>query len=150
MRALSRRLSRHSTDPGRGKGVLAHVRPGGWNRCARAPSTASRLVGPTLPRPFLPSRRPPPRRRRTPQSGYLGVLSLPKGLCYPLPQVSAQVPAPFGLVHWPFLTELKKTPVAAGRHFGPRLPPPLREELARKDGACALKFAGFRRRWGRR
>lgn len=57
-------------------------------------------------------------------SGHLGVLSLPKGLCYPLPQVSAQVPAPFGLVHWPFLTELKETPVAESGHLGPRLPRP--------------------------
>lgn len=87
---------------------------------------------------FPPLAQPPPRRGRTPRSGHLGVLSLPKRLCYPLPQVSAQVPAPFGLVHGPFLTELKKTPVAAGRHFGPRLSPPLREESA---GACALRPA---------
>lgn len=118
----------------RGRGVRAHVPPGGKARACAA-AAARQLVGPTPTSFGPPLAQPPPRRRRAPQPGHLGVLSLPKRLCYPLPQVSAQVPAPFGLVHWPFLTELKKTPVAAGRHFGPRLSPPLREESA---GACAL------------
>lgn len=115
--------------------------------CARPPPAAR---GPAPLRLPLPSPRPPPRRRRAPQPGHLGVLSLPKGLRYPLPQISAQVPAPFGLVHWPFLTQLKKPPVAAGRHVRPRLTPPLREESARTDGACALGVASFpKRRAGR-
>lgn len=75
-------------------------------------------------------------------SGHLCVLSLPKGLCYPLPQVSAQVPAPFGLVHRPFLTELKETTVAESGHLGPRLPRPGGGVKA-AEGACALRRAGF-------
>lgn len=103
----------------------------------------ARSSAPPVPRPFRPSPQPPPRCRRTPQSGHLGVLSLPKGLCYPLPQVSAQVPAPFGLVHWPFLTELKETPVTTGRHFGPRLSPPFEGGVGAKVGACAHRLASF-------
>jgi hypothetical protein len=81
----------------------------------------TRLEPALWPRPCLVLSSPPPNRLL---ASHLGVLSLPKGLCHPLPQVSAQVPAPFGLVHWPFLTELKETPVSAGRHFGPRVPCP--------------------------
>lgn len=77
-----------------------------------------------------------------PPAGHLGVLSLPKGLCYPLPQVSAQVPAPFGLVHWPFLTELKETTVAESGHLGPRLPRPWGGGVGGACGACAVRRAG--------
>lgn len=125
----------------------SRARAPGQQRRAHAQARRRPARGPAPPRLPLPSPRPPPRCRRAPQPGHLGVLSLPKGLRYPLPQISAQVPAPFGLVHWPFLTQLKKPPVAAGRHVRPRLTPPLKEESARTDGACALGVASCRRGW---
>lgn len=49
----------------------------------------------------------------------MGVLSILKGLSYPVPQISAQVPALFALIHWPILTELREMLIAAGHNFGP-------------------------------
>lgn len=107
-----------------------------------APRTCRRSRGRRMRRS---PRRPHPRSDTSnlPPAGHLGVLSLPKGLCYPLPQVSAQVPAPFGLVHWPFLTELKETTVAESGHLGPRVPRPWgrSQGLGRRVRSKALAFS---------
>ena len=115
-----------------------------WPRERRAHAPGPPPARPALSCPPTPHAFPP---QAVPTLCHLGVLSLPKGLRYPLPQISAQVPAPFGLVQRPFLTEPEKTPVAAGRHLGPRVSPPPREELARMEGVCALRTSGFPRSW---
>lgn len=118
------------------QGVAVRSEPARGSPRTRAAGQGGRRVRtppPAGPRSDVPNLFP---------SGHLGVLSLPKGLCYPLPQVSAQVPAPFGLVHWPFLTELKETTVAESGHLGPRLPRPWGRSQG-AEGACAPRRTGL-------